>query len=110
MRRLQSANANQSGAVMLCDEAKQFSVKRRVNQMKTAFCDAIERHSENLVAPRIPVQPKQKRVFELPGDLRVHLRRRHAPLAIGGERIKAGLVCSETRISGSRAIACRFWR
>lgn len=36
---------------MLCDEAKQFSVKRRMNQMKTAFCDAIKCYSQNLVAP-----------------------------------------------------------
>ena len=30
---------------MLRDEAKQFSVERRMNEMKAAFCDAIERHS-----------------------------------------------------------------
>ncbi|MFY9897384.1 MAG: hypothetical protein WAK67_06275 [Xanthobacteraceae bacterium] len=36
---------------MLCDEAKQFSVDRRMNQMKTPFCDAIKCHSQNLVAP-----------------------------------------------------------
>lgn len=36
---------------MLCDEAKQFSVKRRMNQVKTPFCDAIKCHSQNLVAP-----------------------------------------------------------
>jgi hypothetical protein len=36
---------------MLRDEAKQFSVERRMNQMKTTFGDAIKCHSENLIAP-----------------------------------------------------------
>jgi hypothetical protein len=33
------------------DEAKQFSIKRRMNQVKTAFCDAIKGHAQNLIAP-----------------------------------------------------------
>lgn len=33
------------------DEAKQFSVERRMNQVKPAFGDAIKGHSQNLIAP-----------------------------------------------------------
>ncbi len=35
---------------ILRGEAQQFSVDRRMNQVKTALCDAIKCRSQNLVA------------------------------------------------------------
>ena len=33
------------------NEAKQFSVERRMNEVKTALCDAIKGHAQNPIAP-----------------------------------------------------------
>jgi len=35
---------------ILCGEAQQFSIDRRMNQVKAAFCDAIKCRSQDLVA------------------------------------------------------------
>ena len=77
------------------DEAKQLSVERRMNQVKATFCDAIKGHAQNLIAPLISVQPKRQCVLKLPGNLRIHLRRQHATLAIGRECIKPALVAAK---------------
>jgi len=52
---------------MLFDQVKQFCVKNCINQMKTAFCDAIGYRSQNFVLPRIFVKPKHQYEFKSPG-------------------------------------------
>jgi hypothetical protein len=60
---------------ILRGEAQQFSVERRMNQVKAALSNAIKRCSQDLVARRIPVESERQCLLKSPSDLRVYLRR-----------------------------------
>ena len=83
------------GPDILDGKARQFSIDRRMNEVKAALCDAIKCRSKDLVAQRIFVQPKRQCLLKSPSDLRIYLRRQHLTFAISRERVKAALVAAE---------------